>query len=56
MSAALIEAREGATRRFLGRGELVGVAIKGPRGPLLMLMRRPSEREQAEIAELGAFQ
>jgi hypothetical protein len=46
----LREAREEATRRFLGRGDVIGVAIKGPLGPLVMLMRRPSKSEQAEIS------
>jgi hypothetical protein len=45
----LIEARDEATRRFLGRNEIVGVALRGPSGPLVMLMRRSCEQAQSEV-------
>jgi hypothetical protein len=45
----LLEARDEATRRFLGHGDVLGVGIKGPNGPLVMLMQRRSEQEQAKI-------
>ena len=47
----LKEARDEATRRFLGHGDVLGVGIKGPNGPLVMLMQRHSEQEEAEIRD-----